>query len=211
VLLFYQIGLEEEEKEAGDAVDVDAQRKTRSAVVRTSTRQTIFLPIPGLVETDKLKPSDLVGTNKDSYLILEKLPDEFDSRVQAMEVDEKPTEEYSDIGGADLQIQELIEAVVLPMTHKEMFDSIGIRPPKGVLLHGPPGTCWGFVFFNYLCCDCVLLQYLTRNSIPVGRVVVEQALARRCWPARVPIRPMRSFSNSPARSWYKCSLATAPS
>jgi 26S proteasome regulatory subunit T5 len=135
------IGLEEEEKEAGDAVDADAQRKTRSAVVRTSTRQTIFLPIPGLVETDKLKPSDLVGTNKDSYLILEKLPDEFDSRVQAMEVDEKPTEEYSDIGGADQQIQELIEAVVLPMTHKDMFDSIGIRPPKGVLLHGPPGTC----------------------------------------------------------------------
>lgn len=130
-------GLDEEE---GDATDVDAHRKTRTAVVRTSTRQTIFLPIPGLVESDQLKPSDLVGTNKDSYLILEKLPEEFDSRVQAMEVDERPTEEYSDIGGCDLQIQELIEAVVLPMTHKEMFDAIGIRPPKGVLLHGPPGT-----------------------------------------------------------------------
>jgi len=133
-------GLEEEEREAGDATDVDAQRKTRSAVVRTSTRQTIFLPVPGLVNPDELKPSDLVGTNKDSYLILEKLPEEFDSRVQAMEVDERPTEEYSDIGGADQQIQELIEAVVLPMTHKDMFESIGIRPPKGVLLHGPPGT-----------------------------------------------------------------------
>merc|ERR1712070_1339859 len=81
-----------------------------------------------------------VGTNKDSYLILEKLPAEFDSRVKAMEVDERPTEEYSDIGGCDKQIQELIEAVVLPMTHKDMFDTIGIRPPKGVLLHGPPGT-----------------------------------------------------------------------
>jgi len=133
-------GLEEEEREAGDATDVDAQRKTRSAVVRTSTRQTIFLPVPGLVNPDELKPSDLVGTNKDSYLILEKLPEEFDSRVQAMEVDERPTEEYSDIGGADQQIQELIEAVVLPMTHKDMFETIGIRPPKGVLLHGPPGT-----------------------------------------------------------------------
>mmetsp|Transcript_62077 Transcript_62077/g.173335 ORF Transcript_62077/g.173335 Transcript_62077/m.173335 type:complete len:466 (-) Transcript_62077:78-1475(-) len=133
-------GLDEEEKESGDAADADANRKTRSAVVRTSTRQTIFLPIPGLVDSDELKPSDLVGTNKDSYLILEKLPEEFDSRVQAMEVDERPTEEYSDIGGADQQIQELIEAVVLPMTHKDMFDTIGIRPPKGVLLHGPPGT-----------------------------------------------------------------------
>ena len=111
--MLVHVGLEEEEKESGDALDVDAERKTRSAVVRTSTRQTIFLPIPGLVDPDELKPSDLVGTNKDSYLILEKLPAEFDSRVQAMEVDEKPTEEYSDIGGADQQIQELIEAVVL--------------------------------------------------------------------------------------------------
>lgn len=64
-------------------------------MVRTSTRQTIFLPVPGLVDPTTLKPSDMVGTNKDSYLILEKLPAEFDSRVQAMEVDERPTEEYS--------------------------------------------------------------------------------------------------------------------
>ncbi|KAL3769014.1 hypothetical protein ACHAWO_006780 [Cyclotella atomus] len=144
-------GLEEED---GAEADADSQRKIRSAVVRTSTRQvtastdrpvlypkqTVYLPVPGLVDSAELKPSDLVGTNKDSYLILEKLPAEFDSRVKAMEVDERPTEEYSDIGGADKQIQELIEAVVLPMTHKDMFDTIGIKPPKGVLLHGPPGT-----------------------------------------------------------------------
>lgn len=132
--------MEAEDEEDGATADADAQRKTRSAVIRTSTRQTIFLPIPGLVDVNELAPSDLIGTNKDSYLILEKLPAEFDSRVKAMEVDEKPTEEYTDIGGCDKQIQELIEAVVLPMTHKEMFDTIGIKPPKGVLLHGPPGT-----------------------------------------------------------------------
>ena len=45
--------------------------------------------------------------NKDSYLILEKLPTEYDSRVKAMEVDERPTEQYSDIGGLDKQIQEV--------------------------------------------------------------------------------------------------------
>jgi len=133
-------GLEAENADEGAATDVNTTRKTKSAVIRTSTRQTIYLPVPGLVDVDELKPSDLVGTNKDSYLIHEKLPAEFDSRVKAMEVDERPTEEYSDIGGADKQIQELIEAVVLPMTHKDMFDTIGIRPPKGVLLHGPPGT-----------------------------------------------------------------------
>eukprot|EP00936_MAST-01D_sp_MAST-1D-sp1_P002375 g2375.t1 len=130
----------EEDEEDGASTDVDAQRKGKSAVVKTSTRQTIFLPIPGLVEPDKLEPGDLVGTNKDSYLVLEKLPSEFDGRVKAMEVDEKPTEEYSDIGGLDKQIKELVEAVVLPMTHKDRFEAIGIRPPKGVLLHGPPGT-----------------------------------------------------------------------
>ena len=70
--------------------------------------QTIFLPVPGLVETELLKPADLVGVNKDSYLILEALPSEFDSRVKAMEVDEKPTEEFSDVGGLDAQIQELV-------------------------------------------------------------------------------------------------------
>ena len=94
----------------------------------------------GLVEPEKLKPGDLVGVNKDSYLILDTLPCEYDSRVKAMEVDTRPTEQYSDIGGLDKQIQELIEAVVLPMTHKERFINLGIKPPKGVLMYGPPGT-----------------------------------------------------------------------
>ncbi|XP_065167368.1 26S proteasome regulatory subunit 6A-B [Atheta coriaria] len=130
----------QEEEEDGAVVDLDAQRKGKCAVVKTSTRQTYFLPVIGLVDEEKLKPGDLVGVNKDSYLILETLPAEYDARVKAMEVDERPTEQYSDIGGLDKQIQELIEAVVLPMTHKEKFLNLGIHPPKGVLLYGPPGT-----------------------------------------------------------------------
>eukprot|EP00163_Fabomonas_tropica_P008042 TRINITY_DN1765_c0_g1_i3.p1 TRINITY_DN1765_c0_g1~~TRINITY_DN1765_c0_g1_i3.p1 ORF type:complete len:353 (+),score=87.98 TRINITY_DN1765_c0_g1_i3:583-1641(+) len=106
----------------------------------THYAQTVFLPVPGLVDVQTLKPGDLVGVNKDSYLILDTLPAEYDSRVKAMEVDERPTEEYSDIGGLDKQIQELVEAVVLPMTHADRFKSLGIKPPKGVLLYGPPGT-----------------------------------------------------------------------
>jgi len=70
--------------------------------------QTYFLPVIGLVDVEKLKPGDLVGVNKDSYLILETLPAEYDARVKAMEVDERPTEQYSDIGGLDKQIQEVI-------------------------------------------------------------------------------------------------------
>merc|ERR1711936_238465 len=131
-----ELGIEED----GANVDLDSQRKGKCAVIKTSTRQTYFLPIIGLVEPEDLKPGDLVGVNKDSYLVLEKLPAEYDSRVKAMEVDTKPTEQYSDIGGLDKQIQELIEAVVLPMTERERFENIGIKPPKGVLLYGPPGT-----------------------------------------------------------------------
>merc|ERR1739848_606768 len=132
--------LDVDPEEDGANVDLDSQRKGKCAVIKTSTRQTYFLPIIGLVEPEDLKPGDLVGVNKDSYLVLEKLPAEYDSRVKAMEVDMRPTEQYSDIGGLDKQIQELVEAVVLPMTHKERFVNIGIHPPKGVLLYGPPGT-----------------------------------------------------------------------
>jgi 26S proteasome regulatory subunit T5 len=92
-------------------VDTDEEKnpndvpECKGAVVKTSTRQTVFLPIPGLLRAHELKPGELVGTNKDSYIILEKLPTEFDSRVKAMEVDERPTEDYTDVGGLDQQIQ----------------------------------------------------------------------------------------------------------
>eukprot|EP01026_Neomeris_dumetosa_P082156 TRINITY_DN934_c0_g1_i13.p1 TRINITY_DN934_c0_g1~~TRINITY_DN934_c0_g1_i13.p1 ORF type:complete len:427 (+),score=90.13 TRINITY_DN934_c0_g1_i13:35-1315(+) len=130
----------EDEEEDGAGVNLDAQRSGKAVVLKTSTRQTIFLPVVGLVDPRNLKPSDLVGVNKDSYLILDTLPAEYDSRVKAMELDEKPKEDFSDVGGLDKQIQELREAITLPITHKDRFDAIGIRPPKGVLLYGPPGT-----------------------------------------------------------------------
>eukprot|EP00092_Neocalanus_flemingeri_P026751 GFUD01029003.1.p1 GENE.GFUD01029003.1~~GFUD01029003.1.p1 ORF type:complete len:427 (-),score=166.73 GFUD01029003.1:160-1440(-) len=135
-----EVNPEEEEAIEGANVDLDSQRKGKSVVIKTTTRQTYFLPVAGLVEPEKLKPGDLVGVNKDSYLILDTLPSEYDSRVKAMEVDTRPTEQYSDIGGLDKQIQELVEAVVLPMTHKDRFINLGIKPPKGVLMYGPPGT-----------------------------------------------------------------------
>jgi len=134
------LDVEPDEGEADDAPAAPAQRTEKAVVVKTSTRQTIFLPIPGLVDVVELKPSELVGVNKDSFLILEKLPAEYDSRVKAMEVDERPTEEFTDIGGLEKQIEELREAIVLPIAHKDKFKNLGIRPPKGVLMHGPPGV-----------------------------------------------------------------------
>lgn len=124
----------------GGNVNLDNTAVGKAAVVKTSSRQTVFLPMVGLVDPDKLKPNDLVGVNKDSYLILDTLPSEFDSRVKVMEVDEKPTETYSDVGGLDKQIEELVEAIVLPMKRADKFKDMGIRAPKGALMYGPPGT-----------------------------------------------------------------------
>jgi len=134
------LDMDPEGEEDGAAQDADSQRKGHCAVIKTSTRQTIFLPLIGLVPHSQLKPGDLIGVNKDSYLVLATLPAEYDSRVKAMEVDERPTEQYTDIGGLDKQIEELVEAIVLPMKHPEKFKTLGIRPPKGVLMYGPPGT-----------------------------------------------------------------------
>ena len=53
---------------------------------------------------------------------------------------EKPDVTYADIGGNDMQKQEIREAVELPLTHFELYKQIGIDPPGGVLLYGPPGT-----------------------------------------------------------------------
>lgn len=124
----------------GGNVNLDNATNGKAAVVKTSSRQTVFLPLVGLVDPDKLKPNDLVGVNKDSYLVLDTLPSEFDSRVKAMEVDEKPTETYSDVGGLDKQIEELVEAIVLPMKRADKFKDMGIKAPKGALMYGPPGT-----------------------------------------------------------------------
>lgn len=134
------LDMEAEKTEEGSNVDLDSTHVGKSAVIKTSTRQTVFLPLIGLVDPENLKPGDLIGVNKDSYLILDTLPAEYDSRVKAMEVDEKPTETYQDIGGLAKQIEELDEAVVSPMKQADKFKKLGIKAPKGALMYGPPGT-----------------------------------------------------------------------
>ena len=68
------------------------------------------------------------------------LDDDVNPLVDVMKVENAPLESYADIGGLEEQIVEIKEAVELPLTHPEMYDDIGIRPPKGVILFGPPGT-----------------------------------------------------------------------
>jgi proteasome regulatory subunit len=82
---------------------------------------------------------DRVAIN-DSFSIQQLLDDETDARAQAMEVDGSPDVTYDDIGGIDNQVREVREAVEDPLINAETFREVGVEPPSGVLLHGPPGT-----------------------------------------------------------------------
>ncbi|PSP47330.1 peptidase [Halobacteriales archaeon QH_7_69_31] len=88
---------------------------------------------------DRLEADDRVAIN-DSFAIQTVLDTETDARAQAMEISEKPDVTYGEIGGLDDQIREVREAVEDPLTDPGKFETVGIEPPTGVLLHGPPGT-----------------------------------------------------------------------
>ena len=88
---------------------------------------------------DELEAGDRVAVN-DSFSIQATLSAETDARAQAMQIEHSPEVSYGDIGGLDDQIREVREAVELPLLDADQFDEVGIEPPTGVLLHGPPGT-----------------------------------------------------------------------
>ncbi|AFN83946.1 26S proteasome regulatory subunit 6A [Encephalitozoon romaleae SJ-2008] len=114
----------------------------QSAVVNASTRMSSYLPITGLIPNSELRPGDLVALHKDTNIVFEKLPPDYDMKVGGMVLksDAKPDETYEDIGGLERQIEELNEAIVLSLTYPERFAKLNIKPPKGVLMYGPPGT-----------------------------------------------------------------------
>ncbi len=78
--------------------------------------------------------------DRQKYQIQIPLPPKIDPSVTMMTVEEKPDVTYSDIGGQKEQIEKMREVVEMPMLHPEKFVALGIDPPKGVLLYGPPGT-----------------------------------------------------------------------
>jgi 26S proteasome regulatory subunit T2 len=64
------------------------------------------------------------------------MQDDVDPLLNVMKVEKAPLESYADIGGLEQQIQEIKEAVELPLTHPEVYEDMGIKPPKGVILYG---------------------------------------------------------------------------
>jgi proteasome regulatory subunit len=109
-------------------------------IVRSSAGPRFLVRSSQNISPDELKPGVRCTLNQQSLAIVEILPTSFDAQVYGMEVVDSPQESYADIGGLDDQINEIKEAVELPLKRPDLFLRIGIEPPKGVLLHGPPGT-----------------------------------------------------------------------
>lgn len=94
---------------------------------------------------DKVAPTDIeegmrVGVDRGKYAIHLPLPPKIDPTVTMMTVEEKPDITYNDVGGCKEQIERIREVVEIPLLHPERFVTLGIDPPKGILLYGPPGT-----------------------------------------------------------------------
>ncbi|OYT56749.1 MAG: proteasome-activating nucleotidase [Desulfurococcales archaeon ex4484_217_2] len=109
------------------------------AVVKSSTGPNLIVHVSESIDRDKLRPGAIVALNQRGSTIVEILPSHVDPYIKAMEVIERPDVTYDDIGGLKEQIREIREAIELPLKRPDLFRAVGIEPPKGVLLYGPPG------------------------------------------------------------------------
>ncbi|MBN2250490.1 MAG: CDC48 family AAA ATPase [Candidatus Altiarchaeota archaeon] len=84
-------------------------------------------------------PFVVVATNPKGIVQIQDLTD-LEIKGKPMVVPEVPEVRYEDIGGLKEELERVREMIELPMKHPELFERLGIKPPKGVLLYGPPGT-----------------------------------------------------------------------
>lgn len=110
------------------------------AIVSTAVGPETYVTMLSIVDRDLLSPDVSVLLHNKTSAVVGVLQNEVDPLVSVMKVDKTPLESYRDIGGLEQQIQDIKEAVELPLTHPELYEDIGIKPPKGVILYGPPGT-----------------------------------------------------------------------
>ncbi|XP_062516838.1 26S proteasome regulatory subunit 4 [Corticium candelabrum] len=110
------------------------------AIVSTSVGSEYYVSILSFVDKDELEPGCTILLNHKVHAVVGVLNENTDPMVNVMKLEKAPQESYADIGGLDAQIQEIKESVELPLTHPELYEEMGIKPPKGVILYGPPGT-----------------------------------------------------------------------
>lgn len=110
------------------------------AIVKSSTGPQLVVNISSKINSASLKIDSKVALNQRSFSIVDILPVSQDPAVRAMEIETKPNITYKNIGGLKKELIEIREIVELPLTHPHLFEEVGISPPKGVLLYGPPGS-----------------------------------------------------------------------
>jgi proteasome regulatory subunit len=121
----------------GTILDVVGNDKV---LIRSTTGPQFMVNVSQYIEDDALVVGAKVALNQHTLAVVDIIPPTDEPMVGAMEIVESPEMDYDQIGGLDEQIQELVESVELPLKKPETFERIGIIPPKGVLLHGSPGT-----------------------------------------------------------------------
>jgi len=84
----------------------------------------------------KLRPGDSLLVDTKAGYAFERIPK---AEVEDLVLEEVPNVTYNDIGGLGRQIEQIRDAVELPFLHKDLYREYALRPPKGVLLYGPPG------------------------------------------------------------------------
>lgn len=108
-------------------------------VVSTAGGPSFVVKVLSSVPEEELEVGARVSLNKDTMTVTGILPSSKDPIIGSTELDEKPDVTFKDVGGLDKQIMELKEVVELPLVNPDIFRKVGIEPPKGVLLIGPPG------------------------------------------------------------------------
>ncbi|KAK9373420.1 P-loop containing nucleoside triphosphate hydrolase protein [Lipomyces chichibuensis] len=118
---------------------VKAMGKTK-VLVKVQPEGKYVVDISSDIDIKKITPSLRVCLRSDTYQLYQILPNKVDPLVSLMMVEKVPDSTYEMVGGLDKQIKEIKEVIELPVKHPELFESLGITQPKGVLLYGPPGT-----------------------------------------------------------------------
>ncbi|KAF7971343.1 hypothetical protein HWV62_21355 [Athelia sp. TMB] len=121
----------------GEVVKVMGKTKV---LVKVQPEGKYIVDFDSEIDINALKPTLRVALRSDSYTLHKILPNKVDPLVSLMMVEKVPDSTYEMVGGLDKQIKEIKEVIELPVKHPELFESLGIAQPKGVLLYGPPGT-----------------------------------------------------------------------
>lgn len=108
-------------------------------IVRSSNGTVFQVALNQRLSTEVLKPGVRVALNQDTLAVIEVLHDAWDPMVSGAEMIERPEIGYDSVAGLDEQKQSVREAIELPLNSPELFEKVGVEPPKGILLVGPPG------------------------------------------------------------------------